>query len=49
MSIRDRLKITRRGYSILREYCPGLIETKILFSLIESGPYKYMVFGKNNK
>ena len=37
MSIRDRLKITRRGYSILREYCPGLIETKILFSLIESG------------
>ena len=37
MSIRDRLKITRRGYNILREYCPGLIETKILFSLIESG------------
>lgn len=37
MSIRDRLKITRRGYSILREYCPGLIETKILFTLIESG------------
>lgn len=37
MSIRERLKITRRGYSILREYCPGLIEAKILFALIESG------------
>lgn len=37
MSIRGRLKITRRGYGILREYCPGLIEAKILFALIESG------------
>lgn len=36
MTIKQRYKITLRGYRILGKYCPGLIGFKIIGSIIES-------------
>ena len=36
MSVKQRIRITIRGYKILAKYCPGLIESKIVASVIES-------------
>ena len=36
MNIKKRIENTKRGYSILKEYCPGLIRSKVLASIAES-------------
>ena len=36
MDIKKRIENTKRGYSILKEYCPGLIRSKVLASIAES-------------
>ena len=30
MKLRKRIQITRRGYELLRKYCPGLIGAKVI-------------------
>lgn len=34
MKLKKRIQITGRGYEILRKYCPGLIETKLIASIL---------------
>ena len=34
MKLKKRLQITKRGYEILRKYCPGLIEAKVTASIL---------------
>lgn len=36
MTVKQRYKITIRGYQILAKYCPGLIESKTISAAIES-------------
>ena len=36
MSLGERIKITKRGFGILRKYCPGLAEQKALYETIHS-------------
>lgn len=36
MSLGERIKITKRGFGILKKYCPGLAEQKALYELIHS-------------
>lgn len=36
MSLGERIKITKRGFGILKNYCPGLAEQKALYELIHS-------------
>ena len=34
MSFGERIRITKRGFGILRKYCPGLSEQKALYEFI---------------
>ena len=34
MKLKERIQITKRGYEILRKYCPGLIEAKVTASIL---------------
>lgn len=36
MSLGERIKITKRGFEILKKYCPGLAEQKALYEMIHS-------------
>ena len=36
MSLGERIRITKRGFGILRKYCPGLSEQKALYEFIHS-------------
>ena len=36
MSFGERIKITKRGFGILKKYCPGLAEQKALYEIIHS-------------
>ena len=36
MSLGERIKITKRGFGILKKYCPGLAEQKALYEIIHS-------------
>ena len=36
MSFGERIRITKRGFGILRKYCPGLSEQKALYEFIHS-------------
>ena len=36
MSFGERIRITKRGFGILRKYCPGLSEQKVLYEFIHS-------------
>ena len=36
MSLGERIKITKRGFGILKKYCPGLAEQKALYETIHS-------------
>lgn len=36
MSFGERIKITKRGFGILKKYCPGLAEQKALYEIIYS-------------
>lgn len=36
MSFGERIRITKRGFGILRKYCPGLSEQRALYELIHS-------------
>lgn len=36
MKLKKRIQITKRGYGILSEYCPGLIGAKVTAAVIES-------------
>ncbi len=36
LTIRERIRITARGFGILKEYCPGLAQGKALYELIQS-------------
>lgn len=36
MSISKRISVTMRGYSILKQYCPGLAQGKAVYELIHS-------------
>ena len=36
MSIHKRISVTIRGFSILKQYCPGLAQGKALYELIHS-------------
>ena len=36
MSLGERVKITKRGFGILKKYCPGLAEQKALYETIHS-------------
>ncbi len=36
MSLEERIKITKRGFGILKKYCPGLAEQKALYETIHS-------------
>lgn len=36
MKLKKRIQITKRGYSILSKYCPGLIGTKVIATVIEA-------------
>ena len=36
MSIRKRFSVTLRGFSVLKQYCPGLAQGKALYELIHS-------------
>ena len=36
MSFSERIRITKRGFGILRKYCPGLSEQKALYEFIHS-------------
>lgn len=36
MTVKQRYKVTIRGYQILAKYCPGLIESKTISAVIES-------------
>lgn len=36
MSIRKRFAVTVRGFGILKKYCPGLVQGKVLYELINS-------------
>lgn len=36
MKLKKRIQITKRGYDILNEYCPGLIRAKVIAAMIES-------------
>ena len=36
MSFGERIRITKRGFGILRKYCPGLFEQKALYEFIHS-------------
>ena len=37
MSFGERVRITKRGFGILRKYCPGLAEQKALYEFIVAG------------
>ena len=34
MKLRKRIQITKRGYGLLRKYCPGLISAKVISSAV---------------
>ncbi|MBD5456266.1 MAG: hypothetical protein HDR23_07310 [Lachnospiraceae bacterium] len=36
ISIQKRISVTMRGFSILKQYCPGLAQGKALYELINS-------------
>lgn len=36
MKLKKRFEITKRGYELLSNYCPGLIKSKVVSALIES-------------
>lgn len=36
MTIRSRFTVTARGFRILKKYCPGLVQGKALYELINS-------------
>jgi len=36
MSIQKRISVTMRGFAILKQYCPGLVQGKALYELINS-------------
>lgn len=36
LNLKERIQITKRGYSILGEYCPGLVRAKVLSAFIEA-------------
>ncbi len=36
MSLRKRFKVTTRGFGILKQYCPGLVQGKFLYEFINS-------------
>jgi ATP-binding cassette subfamily B protein len=36
MSVKKRISVTMRGFSILKQYCPGLAQGKAAYELINS-------------
>ena len=36
MKLKERIAVTRRGYRMLAEYCPGLIRTKVIAAVAEA-------------
>ena len=36
MKFKQRIAVTKRGYGVLKRYCPGLIRTKVISALIET-------------
>ena len=36
MTITKRISVTMRGFSILKQYCPGLVQGKAMYELINS-------------
>ena len=36
MTITKRISVTMRGFSILKQYCPGLAQGKAMYELINS-------------
>ena len=36
MKFKKRIEITKRGFDILRTYCPGLIKTKVIAAAVEA-------------
>lgn len=36
LNLKERMEITKRGYGILAEYCPGLVRAKVLSAFIEA-------------
>ncbi len=36
MKLKQRIAVTRRGYGILKEYCPGLIRAKVVLAAVEA-------------
>ncbi len=36
ISIKERVSLTKRGFGVLKEYCPGLVQGKALYELLNS-------------
>ena len=36
MNLKQRIAVTRRGYAVLKVYCPGLIRTKVVSAALEA-------------
>ena len=36
ISIQERISLTKRGFMVLKEYCPGLAQGKALYELLNS-------------